>query len=60
MDGGSADNVGANVFPSIHGHSQQHHPWFLAAYCPSMDIKKATGLAVAFCNNLFGISFYDK
>jgi hypothetical protein len=34
--------------------------WLFAHYRPSMDIKKATGLAVAFCNNLFGIKFYDK
>jgi hypothetical protein len=56
-DGGSADIAyvqgwtvvgqcrsscrGANICPSIHGHSSHRHPWLLAEYRPSMDIKKA-------------------
>ncbi|WP_293645909.1 hypothetical protein [Thiolapillus sp.] len=41
MDGGSAGNAGAVFGPYILYMRRSGHPWPLAAYTPSLEIKKA-------------------
>jgi hypothetical protein len=49
MDGGSAENAGAiSACPSMSIH-RSGRPWPLAAYSPSMDIKKESGLKPLNC-----------